>query len=173
MKYFVAFLVFFFLAILTVSALPYTKVLGVSPDVVLVLVACWAMVRNREEALPVILMAGYLRDLSTSDPLGVSALALLPIVLLTVLREVRIVQSDFLPVLFVVASGTMFYFVISSGVLAITGEEVPWLDALGRRLAPALLLNMLITPIFYLPLRWLTSEISSPGPRARSALGTR
>ena len=161
MKYAVAFTAAFFLAVLGASAMPYLKVLGVTPDLILIFAACWAMVRGQGEALVVVPLAGLLRDLTTSDPLGTSVLALSPIVLLAVARELRAVESEFVPTLIVVGVGSLSYGILSMTVLAATGQEVPWVDGLVWVVLPAMVVNALFTPIVYLPLRWL-----SPKPRS-------
>lgn len=160
MKYLVAFVAAFFLAVLGASAMPHLKVLGVTPDLVLIFAACWTMVRGQREALLVVPLAGFLRDLTTSDPLGTSVLALSPIVLLAAARELRTVETEFVPTLIVVAAASLAYGVLSMAVLSATGQEIPWLDGLLRVVLPAAVVNALFTPIVYLPVRWLGA-----GPR--------
>ena len=163
MKYLVAFAAAFFLAVLGASAMPYLKVLGITPDVVLIFAACWAMARDQGEALVVVPLAGLLRDLSTSDPVGMSVLALSPIVLLAAIRELRGMESEFVSTLIVVGAGSLGYGLLSMTVLAATGQEIPWGDGLLRAVLPAAVVNALFTPIVYLPVRWLSPQ---PGPRA-------
>jgi len=160
-KYLVAFVGAFFAAVLAASVAPYVKVLGVTPDPVLIFAACWAMIRGQWEAMVVVPMAGLLRDLTTSDPVGTSVLALSPIVLLAVLRDLRPVESDFLPALAVVAVASLAYAVISMTVLTAVGDDVPWGTGLLRVAFPSALVNALFAVIVYLPMRWL-----SPRPRA-------
>lgn len=155
MKYIVAFVLAFALALVYAAALPYWRILGVTPDLVLIFVACWAMLRGQAESMVVIPLAGFLRDLMTSDPLGASVLALAPIVLLASLREVKIVETDFVPTLVVVVLGSLAYGIIALTVLLATGQTVPWSDALLRAILPAAVVNALFTPIIYLPVRWL------------------
>ncbi|HLB27545.1 MAG TPA: rod shape-determining protein MreD, partial [Dehalococcoidia bacterium] len=107
--------------------------------------------------------AGLLRDLTTSDPLGLSVLALSPIVFLASLRELRPVESDFLPALAVVAAASLAYSIISMTVLTAVGDEVPWGTALLRLTVPAMVVNPLFAVIMYPPMRWL-----SPRPRPAS-----
>lgn len=155
MKYIVAFILAFALALVYAAALPYWHILGVTPDLVLVFVACWAMLRGQAEAMVVVPLVGFLRDLMTSDPLGTSVLALAPIVLLASLREVTIVETDFVPTLLVVVLGSLAYGIIASAVLVAIGQTVPWTDALVRAILPVAIVNALFTPIVYLPVRWL------------------
>jgi rod shape-determining protein MreD len=153
----------FLAATLTAALTPYVKVLGVTPDLLLIFVACWAMVRGRAEAMVVVPLAGLLRDLMTSDPVGTSVLALAPIVFLSSLRDLRPVESDFLPAVAVVATATFAYAVISMAVLTAVGDEVPWWTGTLRVTVPAMAVNALFAVIIYAPMRWLT-----PRPRAQS-----
>jgi rod shape-determining protein MreD len=135
----------------------------VAPDLVLIFAACWAMVRGQQEAMVVVPIAGFLRDLTTSDPVGTSVLALSPIVVLAVLRDLRPVESDFLPTLVVVAAASLTYAVISMTVLTAVGDDVPWATGLLRVAFPSMLVNALFTVVVYVPMRSL-----SPRPRRES-----
>jgi len=94
-KYVIAVGVAELLAVLHVSVMPYIEILGVTPDFVLVFVAAWAVVRGHEEAAIVAPLAGLIKDLATSDPLGMSILALTPIVLLAAATRIRAVDTEF------------------------------------------------------------------------------
>ena len=161
MKYPVAFIGAFLAAVVAASVAPHFRVLGVTPDPVLIFAACWAMVRGQGEAMVVVPMAGLLRDLTTSDPVGTSMLALSPIVVLAVLRDLRPVESEFLPALVVVAAASLAYAVVSMTVLTAVGDDVPWGTGLLRVAFPWSLVNALFTVVVYVPMRWL-----SPRPRA-------
>ncbi len=163
MKYLIAFVAAYFAAVLAASVVPHVRVLGVTPDPVLIFAACWAMVRGQREAMVVVPMAGLLRDLTTSDPVGTSVLALSPIVPLALLRELRPVESDFVPALAVVAVASLAYTLISMAVLTAVGDEVPWGTGLLRVAIPCMLVNALFAVVAYLPMRWLSQR-----PRAES-----
>lgn len=167
MKYLLAAAVLFFLASAGVSAMPYVRVLGVTPDLVLVFAACWTMVRGQGEGMIIVPMAGFMRDLTTSDPIGTSVLALAPLVLLAAAVQMRAVDTLFVPTVVVVAVGSAVYGIICMIVLAATGQNVPLMDGLFGVVVPATLVNSLFTAIVYLPLSWL-----SPTPRA-GFLGSR
>ena len=158
MKYAIALAGASIFAILATSVLPYVKVLGVAPDLVLIFAACWAMIRGQGEAMVVVPMAGLLRDLTTSDPIGTSVLALSPIVLLAAVRDLRPVESEFLPTLAVVAIASLAYSVISLTVLTAVGDDVPWGTAMLRVALPSMLVNPLFTVLIYPPIRWLTTR---------------
>lgn len=155
------------MAVLDVSVMQYIEILGVTPDLVLIFAACWAVVRGQQEAMVVVPVAGFLEDLVTSDPLGMSTLALMPIVLLAAATRLRAVDTEFVPTVLVVAFGSLAYGIISMTVLAITGQTVIWDQAILRILLPACLVNALFTPLIYLPVHTFSGQDRS------SAIGTR
>jgi rod shape-determining protein MreD len=169
-KYLIAFVGAFFAAVLAASVAPYVSILGVTPDPVLIFAACWAMLRGQREAMVVVPMAGLLRDLTTSDPVGTSVLALAPIVALAALRDLRPVESDFLPVIAVVAVASLAHAVISMTVLTAVGDEVPWGTGLLRIALPAMLVNALFAVALYVPMRWLSPHPRSEGFGVGSAV---
>ncbi len=167
MKYIVAVAVAELLAVLHVSVMPYVEILGVTPDLVLVFVAAWAVVRGHEEAAIVAPLAGVIKDLATSDPLGMSILALTPIVLMAAATRIRVVDTEFLPTIAVVALGSLGYGIISMIVLAGTGQSVGWSDSIVRVVLPGCLVNALFTPLVYLPVHTFSAQ------RRLGAIGTR
>jgi rod shape-determining protein MreD len=167
MKYLVGILGAGLLAVLHVSVMQYIEILGVTPDLVLILAASWAVARGQQEAAVVVPLSGFLKDLVTSDPLGMSTLALTPIVLLGAATRLRAVDTEFVPTVLVVASGSLAYGIISMTVLAITGQTVVWDQAVLRILLPACLVNALFTPLVYIPLHTFSGQDRS------SAIGTR
>ena len=166
MKYALAFVLAFLLAILEVSFMPYFQVLEVTPSLVLMFVASWAVVRGQEEAFVVVPLAGFIRDLVTSDPLGTSALAFTPIVLLAAAVQLRSMDSDFVPTVMVVAAGSLSYGIISLLILATAGQSMPWMDGMLTAVLPLVVVNALFTPVVYLPVRWVgarsTTRILGP-----------
>lgn len=166
MRYAIAFFLSWLLAVANVSAFSYIKVLGVTPDFVLIFAACWAVVRGEPEALFVVPMAGLARDLTTSDPLGTSMLAFIPIVLFASIARQQIIDSDFPPAVAIVAAGSLTFGIIQSIVLAATGEHIAVWDVFIRVIVPGVVINALFTPIVYLPVRW-------SNPRFRGLRGSR
>ena len=158
MRYVVAAATAFFLAVLGVSAMPYVKVLGVTPDLILIFAVTWMMVRGQREAAVVVPVAGLMRDLTTSDPVGTSVLALSPIVLLAVVRELKAVESELVLTLIVAVLASLIYGLLSMMVLTATGQGFPLLDGLLWVVLPSLVVNALFVPIIYLPMRWLSAE---------------
>lgn len=161
MRYVLVAVVAWLLAVLDVSAMPYIHPLGVSPDLVLVFAVSWAVIRGHDEALIVVPLCGLIQDLTTSDPVGTSILALAPAVPIAVAVRLRAIESDFLPTVIAVMGTTACYGVISMTILGLTGQEIGVFHALFRVVLPAIVVNALFTPVVYLPTHWL-----SPRPAA-------
>ena len=70
----IIFLVVFFAALLQMSAFSNVLFLGVSPNLLLILVIFWTVHEGFEEALPKILFAGFMLDLFSFYPVGVNIL---------------------------------------------------------------------------------------------------
>lgn len=162
MKYVLAATIAWIIAVANVSALSYISVLGVTPDFVLILACCWAVVRSEEEALVVVPLCGLMRDLAGSDPTGTAILGFAPIVLFAAIARLQAIDSDFPSALAVAAAGTLTFLTVQTFVLAGTGHSVDAWQVISRVIIPSVIVNALFTPIVYLPVRWF----SPPRPLA-------
>ena len=167
MKYILVAVTTFLLAIVYVSAMSYFSILGVTPDIILIFASCWVVIRDSREGLVVIPIAALCRDLLTSDPLGMSLIALAPIAVLAVAGKIAAPQSRFLVALGTVVFGSLSYSAIGTVVLAATGQDVPLLSALLRVVMLSAVVNALVALVLYLPLYW----VMTGSPRWLSSLG--
>jgi rod shape-determining protein MreD len=126
MRYVIAAVLVLLVAVAQTSALSSFRVLGVHANLMLVLLLSWAMVRGLEEAMVVVPMGGLALGLMDSQPLGAAMLALIPLVLLTEIREARIIQGDFLLAILLILLSTLAYEVVILITLQVTGETVQW-----------------------------------------------
>jgi rod shape-determining protein MreD len=156
-----------FVAIGQVAVAPYFPLLGVTANPLLVVLACWAVIRGPKEVMILIPVAAVFKDLITSDPVGASVLALAPIVLLAAIRERRPTESEFLPTVAVVAAASIGHDLLYQMTLTAIGDEFSWVQTPLRVVLPAMLLNALLTPIFYVPVRWATTVTTPVGPIVR------
>ncbi len=148
--------VLFLGALLQTSIVPVFSLLGTHPNVPLVVVVCWAIVRGQREALVVVPIAGIAVGLLDGQPLGTALLALIPVVLLAELREVRIVEGDFLLALVTIVVATLAYETIFLVTLRLTGETVYWWGSFSRIIVPTAIVNALLMPPLY-GVMWLAS----------------
>jgi len=143
--------------LLQVAAAPYFPLMGATANPLMVLLMCWAMVRGPREAMVLIPLAAIFKDLMTDDPVGVTILALLPVVPLTAIRARHLTQSEFVPIVVVVTVASISYHLIYMVALTALGEDIPWAQSPSRVLLPGAVLDAVLTPLFYLPLRWATT----------------
>src|SRR5438552_2529147 len=69
------------------AVLPRITLLGVRPDLILVLLVCWTVVRGTDEGRVVVAITAILYGMLSAEPAGFALLALAPIVPLALLRE--------------------------------------------------------------------------------------
>ena len=149
-----------------VAIMPAFSVFGVQPNLVIVLLVAWMAARGRQEALVLIPIAGFTQGLLDSQPLGLAMLALAPLTLMTDFRELRLVDSEFLPAIALTMAATVVYECTIMVTLVLTGESVTWLASVTSVLVPAAIANALLL----VPVYWLI-RICSLDLRQRPAFG--
>ncbi len=164
MRYYLAVPLLLAAALMQSSVLSSFPVLGVYPNLVLVLVVCWTVVRGQNEGMVVVPLGGLCLGLLSSQPVGVALLAAAPVVLLAELREARLTQSDFLLAVFLVLVSSLVYETVFLVILRVMGDSVQWWGSFMRVILPTSIVNVLFTP----PLYWLVWWRSTASRRALS-----
>jgi hypothetical protein len=142
-----------FLALLQASSIEQFKVAGVSPNLLLVLLVSWLVVRGLDDVLPMIAVAGITIGFVGLQTPGLVLLALLPIAGLGLLREMHVIHSDLLLVLAFVAAATVAYESVIVASLVVTGGGYDVIAALRSAVIPAAIVNVIITPPVYVVMR--------------------
>jgi uncharacterized membrane protein YjgN (DUF898 family) len=142
-----------FLALLQASSIEQFKVLGVTPNLLLVLLVSWLVVRGLDDVLPMIAVSGITMGFVGLQMPGLILLALLPIAGLGVLRELHIIHSDILLVLAFVVVATVLYEAIIVAALVATGGGYDIAAAIRSAIIPSAIVNVIITPPVYLVMR--------------------
>lgn len=149
MRYWTGTAVVFMLALVQASSVQQFHVLGVVPNLMLVFLAAWLVVRGLDDVLPMIGVAGVTLGLIGLQTPGLVLLALLPLALLGVVREMHIVHSDAVLVLALVAAATAAYEVVMFGSVMATGGSRDIVAAATRDVMPAVLVNVALTlPVY-------------------------
>ncbi len=146
--------------------MPAFSIFDVQPNLVIVLLVAWMATRGRQEALVLIPIAGFTLGLFDSQPLGLTMLALAPLVLMSEIRELRLVNSDIFPAIALTMVATVVYECTIMVTLVLTGESVTWLASVTSVLVPAAIANALLL----IPVYWLI-RIFSLDLRQRPAFG--
>ncbi len=144
-----------FLAMFQASSVAQVHVLGVTPNLLLVMLVCWLVVRGLDDVLPMVAVAGITTGFVALETPGVALLALLiPIVLLGVVRELHVVHSELLLVAAMVLVASVLYEgVMLLGAMA-TGGVLDPLGGLTDAVAPAALVNLALMPPVYFVMRF-------------------
>jgi rod shape-determining protein MreD len=151
-----------FAALAQAAVLPSFSILGVEPNLVIVLLVAWMSIRGQREALFLIPAAGFVLGLLDGEPLGLAMLALAPLVLMTEVRELRLVESDLVPALVLTVAGTLVYETTVLLSLAVRGEQVSWLASIVNVLVPAAIANVLLLLPVYAVIRLASLDLRRP-----------
>lgn len=127
-----------------VSIMPAFSIFGAHPNLLIVLLVVWITVGGQREALLLVPAAGFAHSLLDSGPLGLTMLALSPLILLTDVRELRLVQPDLLLAVLLAAAATLAYEGILLLTLPVTGESLDWVASVFDVIVPAVIANVLL-----------------------------
>lgn len=140
-----------FLALLQASSVEQFRMLGVAPNLLLVLLVSWLVVRGLDDVLPMVAVAGITLAFVGLQTPGLVLLAMLPIAGLGLIREMHLVHSDLLLVLVLVLAGSLAYESILLAALALTGGGFDIAHGVSRAVLPAAIVNAAIaTPAYAL-----------------------
>jgi rod shape-determining protein MreD len=139
---------------------PYMTISGLHPDLVLILVIGWTILRSLEEGLTWALIGGLILDFISGAPFGVFSLALVLVAAIVGVTQGRIFGSNiFFPLLLTFPLSILFNGLILLG-LNILGRPVAWVETFSLILFPLALLDTgimaLVFPLLYLMNRRLT-----------------
>ena len=142
-------------ALLQTTALPPLTILGIKPELMLLMVLAWSLLRGVEEGLVWAFVGGLILDLFSGGPLGASALALLIVSSLSSLVQGAVTRTSFLLPMGAALVGTLVYQGLVLLVVQLARGDVPWVDSLLRLILPSLAVNTLLMPVMFQVLVWL------------------
>jgi rod shape-determining protein MreD len=151
--------VLFGLAVLQSTVMPRITLLGVHPDLVLMAVTSWSLLRGAEEGMLWALVSGVVLDLFSGAPFGVYSLTLLVIGFAAGLGQRDMLRIDILAPIVAIPLATLVYLVMTATLLSVLGWEIAWAARLKAVLLPSILVNSLTMPFIYLPARLLHRHV--------------
>ena len=147
MRYWVGAFIACFLALLQASSIEQFRIIGVAPNLMLVLLASWLVVRGVDDVLPMIAVAGITSGLIGLQTPGLVLLAMMPLVGFGFVRELHVVHSELLLAVGLVFASTLAYeTVLLFGVVA-TGGVFDVTTAFTRSILPSAVVNVALTPV--------------------------
>ncbi len=153
MRYWVGGAFAFFLALFQAASVEQFKILGVAPNLMLVLIVAWLVVRGLDDVLPMIAVAGVTLSFVGQQSPGLVLLALLPVVGVGLVRELHVVHSDAALVLALVAASTAAYELVLLGSVMASGGVLDVRTAFAANVVPSIVVNLAITLPVYLVMR--------------------
>ncbi len=150
------------IALLQTTLAPRITWLGAKPDLMLVTVVCWGLLRGPAASLPWAFVGGLMLDLLSGAPFGATALVLMLTNYLSTVGETSLLRFSFLLPVTVVAVASLVYNGLFLGLLWVLGRPVAWQAALLHVMLPAMLINTLIMPLVYFPLRRWHRRVAGP-----------
>ena len=166
MRYIVGGLFAFALALVQASSVEQFRILGVAPNLMLVMLTAWLVVRGLDDVLPMVGVAGITLGFVGLQTPGFVLLALLvPLAALGVVRELHVVHSEaVLAVAFILCASLAYETILLAGIIA-TGGVFDLKRAFLEVVVPAAAVNLMIALPVYLVLR-----LARPStPRRRNA----
>lgn len=155
MNAYLSFFLMSVLALLQSTLLPQFKVFGVQPDLVLLAVVAWSLLRGSEEGMLWALIGGLALDALSSARLGVNTLPLLLISFLAGLWQRGIVRQEILIPFLVIPVASLVYQGAVVALLRLLGWPGTWSASLRHAILPTTLLNTLLMPAVYVLMRWI------------------
>jgi len=129
--------------------------LGARPDLVLLLVVTYSVVRGVGEGLLGGIIGGFMVDMLSAVPFGTATLGMGLIGLLTGLGDANVYRANFMIPLVAVFLATVFYHSFLMLALQADGRTVEWISTLALQTIPGAFMNALLTPLaFYLVRRF-------------------
>lgn len=141
--------------IIQTTAMPHLTILGVKPDLVLLMVISWSLLRGSKEGLIWALIGGIGLDLASGAPFGISVVALVALSLLAGLGELSVFRTHIALPLIATLIATLVYDLFFLLLLHVWTGSVAWTDSLVKVVLPSTLFNVLLSPLVYKALYWL------------------
>ena len=145
-------------ALIQATVVPHLSIWGVYPDLPLLMVVSWSLLRGAKEGMVWGFIAGVAVDLFSGAPFGAATLGLLAASLLSGLGHATVYRAHVALPLLVMFLTTIVYDLVFLLVVRVSGDVVDWLPALLRVILPSAVLNALLTPVVLWGMRFLDNR---------------
>jgi rod shape-determining protein MreD len=126
------------------------------PNLMLLAVIAWSLQRGSREGMVWGFTGGLVLDLVSNAPFGVNALLLSLAGFFAGLGEARVFRTNYLLPVFIIVAISLGYFAVQALLFQLTGRSLPWLETLLMVVLPGVAANLLVSPLVFRPLRWLS-----------------
>ena len=143
------------LALIQSSLGPFLTIVGVHPNLVLVAVIGWTLLRGPGEGLVWAIIGGLALDLLSGGPFGAATLALVITSVLTSLGYGRVFGGYLILPLALTFPLSLAYYLIYLLLLSVFNRPVAWISSVADIILPASMVNMAAMLILFPLLRAL------------------
>jgi rod shape-determining protein MreD len=143
------------IAMLQTSALPRFSLWGVVPDLMLLVVVSWSLLRGAKAGVPWALGGGLVLDLLSGGPLGAATVSLTLSSAVASLDALNLFRDSLWLPLFASLLATAIYDGTYVVILLVSGRPVQWASSLLRVVIPCMTLNALVMYPTFWAMRWL------------------
>jgi rod shape-determining protein MreD len=147
-------------ALMEVSVLPMFRLYGLQPNLLLVVLVAWLIVRGANEAFILAPIGGVILGLVDGAPVGTALIGLAPLAFLQELRGSQLREGGLIAAVAFTILMSLFYNYTHLAVYTVIGDSGSWITASTRIILPTVFLNVVIL----LPLYWALT-IASPEQR--------
>ena len=142
---------------------PFIKISGVHPDLVLILIIGWIILRGLGEGLVWALIGGVCLDLVSGAPFGVFTLTTLLVALAANLSHGRVFGSSIVLPLSLTFPLSLLFNGLALLFLTLLGRPIVWSNAFFNVLLPVAIFNTAVMMLVF-PLLYLLNRIMNPQP---------
>jgi rod shape-determining protein MreD len=140
--------------VIQTALVPYLSIWGIFADVPLLMVVSWSLLQGRREGLVWGFVAGAAIDILSGAPFGAATLSLSLVGFVAGLGEATVFRTHVALPLVAAFLATLVYDLLFLLVVRMMGQQVLWLDSLLRTVLPSAVLNAVLVPLVFLPLRF-------------------
>lgn len=152
----------FLLGLLQSAVVSRLRLLGVSPDIVVLLTVSCVLLWGLRDGLPVALVGGFVLDMTSGAPFGASILAMVAVALLAGLGEINVFRAARVLPMVTLLLATLVYYALFALLLRLTGHpHVSW-TLVWRVVLPKVIVNLLFMPLLYGAIRWFSRRPAAP-----------
>lgn len=149
-------------ALIEASVLPMFRIQGLQPNLTLVLLMAWLIIRGAEEAYVLIPIGGVFLGLVDGALMGTALLAMAPVAILQEIRGAQLNERGLIMAVTFTAVMSLVYNYTYLLVFTLQGEAGSWVEATTRVVLPTTFLNVAVL----LPLYLVFSLLNQPRRRA-------
>jgi rod shape-determining protein MreD len=151
------------LALIQDVVLTQLPVSGGQPDIILLAVVAWGLLRGPAEGMIWAFIGGILLDLFSGGPMGGITLALLLVAFLAGQQWASELGLAYVQLILLTLILSFLYHLLLLLILSWRGYPVEWAYSLPRVAAPSAALNAVLAPFIYRPLVWLDRRTRPEG----------